>query len=138
MRFRKLIAFDPGTHCGWAIFEGEVSTNFGTVDYPEELMKFLLALPKDIDAVVIEDYKVRDERHGGFDHLFQNVTPAKVIGVIEFYAFIRQIPFFLQQPQIKYSASPMILGKPYKKQGNKHHFDAFLHGMYFIKTREKK
>jgi hypothetical protein len=39
----------------------------------------------------------------------------------------------MQQASIKNAAAPMVTGKPYKKQANRHYFDAYLHGAYFIK-----
>jgi hypothetical protein len=129
--YKEILAIDPGKHTGWARFTNGIMTEFGTVHGEEEIWPWLVKQTP--SCFVVEDYKIRDEQHGGFDHQFQSVFPAQVIGAAKFYAAIRGIPCYIQQPTIKSAASGLVLGKPYKKQSNKHHFDAYLHGAYFIK-----
>lgn len=134
--YKKFISFDPGKHTGWALFIDGIMKEFGTVYDEAEIYPFIFKLPKDLDLIVCEDYKIRDKEHGGFDHQWQSVFPAQVIGAIRFYALIRGIPVVMQQPSIKSAACPMLTGKPYKKQASKHHWDAFLHGGYYVKTQK--
>jgi len=134
MNYHEILAIDPGKHCGWARFIDGIMKEFGTVHDEQEIYPWLIRQQPDL--FVVESYFIRDEKHGGFDHQFQSVFPAQVIGAVRFYALIRGIPVVMQQPSIKNAACPMLTGKPYKKQQNKHHWDAFLHGGYYIKTNK--
>jgi hypothetical protein len=131
---KHILAIDPGKHTGYALFVDGIMKEFGTLHDEAEIYPWLVSQKPDL--FVVEDYKIRDERHGGFDHQFQSVFPAQVIGAVRFYALIRTIPVVMQQPMIKNAACPMLTGKPYKKQSNKHHWDAFLHGGYYIKKNK--
>ncbi|SRR5260221_3886453 len=131
--YKEILAIDPGKHCGFARFINGLQVEMGTLHDEAEIYPWLIKQTPQL--FVVEDYKIRDEKHGGFDHIFQSVFPAQVIGAIRFYALIRQIPVVMQQTQIKYAASPLLFGKPYEKKQNKHHIDAMLHGAYFIKTK---
>jgi hypothetical protein len=131
-KYKEILAIDPGTHCGFARFINDIQHEVGVLHHEEEIWPWLGRQRP--DCWVVEDYKIRSAKHGGFDHEFQSVFPAQVIGAIKFFAMNCGVPVFLQQPMIKSAASGLVLGKPYKKQANRHHFDAFLHGAYFIKT----
>ena len=131
---KEILAIDPGKHTGYALFIDGIMKEFGTLHDEAEIYPWLIKQTPGL--FVVEDYKIRDERHGGFDHTFQSVFPAQVIGAVRFYALIRAIPVVMQQPMIKNAACPMLTGKPYKKQSNKHHWDAFLHGGYYIKKNK--
>lgn len=128
---KEILAIDPGKHCGWARFIDGIMTELGTLHDEAEIYPWLIKQTPNL--FVVEDYKIRDERHGGFDHIFQSVFPAQVIGAIRFYALIRGILVVMQQPQIKYAASKICFQREYKKQQGKHWLDAVLHGSYWIK-----
>jgi hypothetical protein len=133
---KEIIALDPGKHTGFAKFVDGIMTEFGVLHDEAEIYPWLVKQTPNL--FVVEDYKIRDENHGGFDHQWQSVFPAQVIGAVRFYALIRGIPVVMQQATIKRAAAPMCSGKPYKKQANKHHYDAWLHGAYFIKKNGLK
>jgi hypothetical protein len=128
---KEILAIDPGKHMGWARFIDGIMKEFGTQHDEGEIYPWLIKQTPNL--FVVEDYKIRDKEHGGFDHQWQSVFPAQVIGAVRFYALIRGIPVAMQQPTIKRAAAPMVYGKPYEKKVNKHHLDAFLHGAYYIK-----
>lgn len=128
---KEILAVDPGTHCGFARFMDGIQTEIGTLHGEEEIWPWIGKQRPNL--WVVEDYKIRDEKHGGFDHQFQSVFPAQVIGAIKFFAWNCGIPVVMQQAQIKYAASPLVFGKPYEKKSNKHWLDAALHGLYYIK-----
>jgi hypothetical protein len=128
---KEILAIDPGKHCGWARFIDGIMKEFGTLHDEAEIYPWLITQHPQL--FVVEDYKIRDETHGGFNHQWQSVFPAQVIGAVRFYACIRQIPVVMQQASIKRAAAPMVYGKPYEKKANRHHHDAWLHGAYFIK-----
>lgn len=136
MTYKEILAIDPGTHCGWARFVDGIMKEFGTCHREEEIWPWIAHQRPNL--WVVEDYKIRDEKHGGFDHQFASVFPAQVIGAVKFFAYNTNTPVILQQPSIKNAACPMITGKPYKKQSNKHHWDSFLHGAYYIKKNNLK
>jgi len=133
---KEILAIDPGKHCGYARFVNGLQVEVGTLHDEEQIWPWLIK--QNPGLFVVEDYKIRDERHKGFDHSFQSVFPAQVIGAIKFYAAIRGIPICLQQPTIKSAASAMVTKQPYQKRANKHYWDAFLHGAYYIKKNGLK
>lgn len=135
-KYREILAIDPGKHCGYARFIEGIQKEMGVLHGEEEIYPWLIQ--QHCDLFIIEDYKLRSKEHGGFDHEFQSLFPSQVIGAFRFYALIRGIPVVMQQPQVKYAASPMIFGKPYKKQQNKHWLDAHLHGAFWIKKNPEK
>jgi hypothetical protein len=132
--YKEVLAIDPGTHCGFARFIDGIQVEVGVVHHEEEIWPWLGKQRP--NCWVVEDYKIRSAKHGGFDHEFQSVFPAQVIGAIKFFAYNLGVPVFLQQPSIKNAAAPLVHGKPYKKQANRHYYDAFLHGAYFLKTHK--
>lgn len=133
--YKEILAIDPGTHCGYARFIDGIVKDFGTLHKEEEIWPWIGKQRPDI--WVVEDYLIRSAKHGGFDHEFQSVFPAQVIGAIKFFAFNTGVPVVLQQPSIKNAASHILTGKPYKKQSNRHWWDAHLHGGYFISGLKK-
>lgn len=133
---KEILAIDPGKHCGFARFINGIQVEVGTLHDEGDIYPWLIKQTPSL--FVVEDYKIRDKEHGGFDHQWQSVFPAQVIGAIRFYALIRAIPIVMQQASIKYAAAPMITQKPYKKQSNRHYYDAFLHGAYFIRKHNLK
>lgn len=101
----KVIAFDPGTNIGWAIMENTQPIEFGEIRYGEELFEFLAHSYELFDTCIIENYRIRPPniqkgREKKFTHPWSNVTPAKAIGAIEFYASRLGIPVVLQEPSI--------------------------------------
>lgn len=136
---KKMISIDPGKNMGFCIFpdidSSPTYTDFGSVYGEEEIWKWLGR--NRADLWVVEDYLIRDERHGGFDHQWQSVFPAQVIGAIKFWAYNTGAVVVLQQPSIKNAASRMIFRKPYVKSSSKkqHALDAVLHGCYYLKTK---
>ena len=129
--YKEILAIDPGKHCGWARFIDGINSEFGVLHDEDEIWPWI-GKQRTVSAWVVEDYKIRSAKHGGFDHEFQSVFPAQVIGAIRFFAFNTGVPVFMQQPSIKNAASHILTGKPYKKQANRHWWDAHLHGGYFI------
>lgn len=133
---KEILAIDPGKATGWARFIDGIMKEFGTLHDEAEIYTWLIAQHPNL--FIVEDYKIRDENHGGFNHQWQSVFPAQVIGAVRFYALIRGIPVVMQQATIKRAAAPMVYGKPYEKKANRHHLDAFLHGAYYIKKNGLK
>src|ERR1044071_598816 len=119
---KEILAIDPGKHMGYARFINGIYDDFGTIHGDEEIWVWIGKQRPNL--WVVEDYKIRDESHKGFDHLWQSVFPAQVIGAIKFFAYNTGVEVVLQQPSIKSAAHAMMFGKPYEKKQNKHHLDA--------------
>lgn len=133
----RMIALDPGTHCGYAIFENEFPVEFGTLHGEEEIYHWLKQQVA-VDLFVVEDYKIRPVGQKGFNHSWSNVFPAQVIGAIKFHATTYGIPVVLQQPSIKAMGSKMAFNEEYKKRGDNHDKDAVIHGVYYLRVRKNQ
>jgi len=131
-----IIGVDPGKNCGWATFRDGINEGVGVAVGDEEIWDFIDSSYPDV--WVVEDYKIRSQRHGGFDHEFQSVFPAQVIGAIKYKAAVHKELVVLQQPTIKRPAMGMLAGKAYQKKANNHALDAYLHAVYYIHMGAKK
>lgn len=132
----RIIGIDPGKNCGWCLLEDGIQLGLGVAVGEEEIWSFLNETKADI--WVVEDYKIRSAKHGGFDHEFQSVFPAQVIGAIKFHAATSGAQVVLQQPTIKRPAMAMLSGKVYQKKSNQHALDAFLHAYYYLMQGAKR
>lgn len=130
-----ILAVDPGTHMGWAEFEDtRFPKAFGTVHGEEDIWQFIHCQKGLFDALIVEDYKVRPMGQKGFNHAWNNVFPAQVIGAWKFWASAFHIPVVLQQPSIKAIGAKMAFNRDYKKRSDNHEEDAIIHGVYFLQT----
>jgi len=129
------IAFDPGATTG--IAEWEEGRPLWVAQYRiEDLYEFLHRLSQrsseDSCEIIVEDYKVRPS----VNHAWSDVNPVRVIGAIQFAAWLRKANFHLQQPAIKPVGYAMagIEYKPNKK--GTHWQDACAHLAYYLCTKE--
>jgi hypothetical protein len=138
----QMISVDPGKNFGYAIFPDITKSDvysYAGVLYGEDQIWSWIAKQRP-GLWVVEDYRIRDEKHKGFDHIWQSVFPAQVIGAIKFFAYNTGATVILQQAAIKPAASKRVFGKPYIKSNKKsqHQLDAVLHGLYYLKTKGEK
>lgn len=136
----KLLAIDPGLHLGWALFENGHSTGLGTVEGAIAIYNWIAQQTPSV--FIIEDYKIRPAKvNRGWDHRWDSIFPAKVIGAIEFHANAYNIPVILQQPAIKPVAARRagLIDYDTKAKGKGvHQLDAYLHGMYYLHVTLKR
>jgi hypothetical protein len=136
----NLLAVDPGGSTGWARFEENRVHSFGTIVTTKEDKKpfFNWVSYVSPDILIVENYIIRPEKSGGFDHSFSTGWTLRAIGALMYRAHELNIPIVLQNANIKQAASPMAFGVAYKKRANIHHWDAVLHGTYYMMKELKK
>lgn len=129
----RLIAFDPGKTTGFAIFEDDKPVEFGTLT-TKEYFEFL-AKETDADYFVVEDYVIRTQKFGGFDHNFDKGIALQLIGAAKLRAYQLEATINLQPPSLKPGAYAQM-GAEYKKgKRNMHHMDALAHGTWYINNK---
>lgn len=128
----KILAMDPGGTSGYAIFKGsDKPVEVGEV--PQNNLLAWLSGNKDIDVWVVEDYYVRKQKGDrGFDHTWNRGDTLRIIGAVEYHAFLTASEFHLQQPSQKVMGYK-LMGKEYVKgKSGMHIFDAIAHGQVFL------
>lgn len=132
-----LMGVDPGDkHTGWCLYDlvDRHYTRFG-ISGIREFYEVLLHNPAAL--YVVEDYRVRlgnDPSYRGFSHAWSRVPTAKLIGSIEYVAFLNGASVVLQSSKEK-PLGYTLLGKKYvKDKKDMHHMDAMAHvAVYFHK-----
>lgn len=134
----RIIGIDPGTHCGWAIFQDGANESLGVLNGDAEIWEFIAGNEPDI--WVVENYKLRPYGTGGmkYTHAWSELFTVRVIGAIQYKAFISKQQFVVQEPTIKRPAMAMLSGKVYQKKSNQHALDAYLHAYYFMNKKGPK
>lgn len=135
----KIQAFDPGETTGYALLEDGKPTSFANCSL-EDLKDFLDAnlRPTYTSTVVIEDYRIRFDpknRQAQKSHAWSKGMTLRVIGMIDFWAFLNGFPVVYQQPSVKpmaYKAMGMDY-EEWKKKPNHHYMDAIVHGNHFYR-----
>ncbi len=133
-----VLAVDPGNTTGWALFtDANGPAKMGEIPFEKRYLFIEEMSLLDNLHWVVEDYKIRpgSMNKTGWAHEWSAAIPPKLIGAIEYAAFLarhRGHIFVLQQPSIK-PVGYAKAGLPYVK-GKKgtHTFDAVAHGMYYI------
>lgn len=124
------LALDPGGSTGWATFtEDGHGITMGTCKTREKVYDLL----KDTNPsfIIIEDWITRKDVHLGGDRL----EVVRVIGAVEFYAYIKRIPIVHQPNTIKPIGYKWAgLSKAGSKKDS-HERDAYVHGVYFLQKR---
>lgn len=139
----QIYSFDPGETTGFAIWNLDPDlppfflppTSFGEMD-TKQFHRFLDRQHNNGTEEIIyiyEDYLVRiDSRQKGFNHRWNRVIPARVIGAIEFRAYQLGITVVPQQPSIR-GIGAGFAGIPHDpNKHDKDHISAMKHGYYYM------
>lgn len=133
----RVHVFDPGTTTGYAFWDTEVSelpVAFGEFS-KEQLFEHLNTMNGDPDFFVYENYRVRiNPKQKGFNHAFEEVPAARIIGAVELTAHR------LKAKIVKQETSALKVGCgyggiPVPKGHIKDHLSAMAHGFYFLVKR---
>lgn len=124
-------AFDPGLTTGYAQFDTDGNmVNFGSAKGLDSLVMFLENRPDAPNIIVVENYVIDPKTpQGGTE-----VIASEAIGCIYSYARLRKIEFVRQSRLIKGDAYRMIKQTPPKQKAMEHQFDAWAHGVYYLRT----
>ena len=124
------LALDPGHSTGWATFtESGDGITMGTCKNRQQVYDLLKAVKP--STIIMEDWITKQGVALGGDRL----ETVRVIGAIEFYCYIRQVPLH-QQPNTIKSVGYLWAGIP--KGGPKHashEKDAYVHGVYWLQKK---
>lgn len=121
------LALDPGGSTGWCTFDtnGDLIT-MGTCKTRQQIYDLLKRIKP--STIIMEDWISRDKTPFGGDRM----ETIRVIGAIEFYCHIRQIPLHEQPNTIK-PIGYMWAGIPKAKaKSDSHERDAYIHGVFFL------
>lgn len=134
----RLLVFDPGKTTGWSLFENGRLTKFGHVEecFDDKNIDStkIISLCEEIqpDFILYEDYKVYS--HKLERHTFSSVFTLRLIGVIETYAQMKNIPTHKQMATTakNFATDEKLKRWGFWQQGMKHARDAIRHGCYFL------
>lgn len=114
------------------MFEGSLQP-LRVEEIPKTDVMAWLSGNRDVDIWVVEDYFVRPaNKKGGYSHEWNRGDTLRIIGAIEYHAFMFGAEFVLQQPSQKVMGYK-LMGKEYKKgKGGMHIFDAIAHAQVFF------
>lgn len=130
----RLLALDPGETTGWAFFVDGELTKWGQA--PTKLEGWS-AIEEVFGAlkpthVVAENYRVYE--HKLKQHANSEVYTLRLIGVIDYICFKRNIPITYQMAQSAkgFCTDSKLKTWGYWKEGMKHARDAVRHGCYYL------
>ena len=130
-----IIAVDPGSTTGWARFHSssQKPEMIGEVK-KEEFHSWLADFTEHGLVWVVEDYIIRppNRGQGGHDHFWNKGETLRLIGAIQYHAYIYEQLFYLQQPSLKPLAYKQMGAEYIKGKPNRHIQDAIAHGVHFI------
>ena len=126
------LALDPGETTGYATFdaEGELITigQFKQKDQTKELTRLI---DPSLTAVICEDYRNFAWKR---QKNWSNNQTSKNIGGIEMLCELRSVPLHFQQPNIKSIGYKWAGIEPPKNHAVSHGPDAYVHGVYWLRT----
>lgn len=121
------LALDPGGTTGWATFN-ETGDSTGMGSCPTRETVYELLRNKNPSVIVCEDWITRGHTTFGGDKM----ETARVIGAVEFYAYLKHVKVVLQPNTVKPIAYKWAgLSKP-KAKVLTHETDAYVHGVYYL------
>lgn len=127
------LALDPGETTGWATFDREGQLiKYGQFKQKEQTKVLTELIHSNLQGVICENYKnFAWKRQKNWS---TNQT-SKNIGAIEMLCELRQVPLHLQEANIK-SIGYLWAGiEPPKNHSISHQFDAYVHGVYFLRKQ---
>lgn len=121
------LALDPGGSTGWATFDqkGDL-VSMGTCNNRQQIYDLLKKIKPAV--IIMEDWVSREKTPFGGDRM----ETIRVIGAIEFYCHIRQIPLHEQPNTIKPIGYMWAGISKAKSKRDSHERDAYVHGVYHL------
>ena len=122
------LAIDPGLTSGWATFNDQgVVIDLGQFKYEERNNVLKDLIHENLKEVIVEDY-----RNHGFTQQkrWSRNETSKLIGVIETYCTIKNVPIVLQPNTVKAIGYKWAGIKPPSNHSISHQYDAVAHGTY--------
>lgn len=135
----KLLCIDPGGTTGIAVFhKGELKmvTQLDTIDSKTDKVNYHVIddflRSTDFDRIIIEDYRVY--QHKLKEHSFSKIPTLRLIGAIEYYCEMGNIPIDYQMAmQAKgFATDAKLKSWGFWQTGMRHSRDAIRHGIYWL------
>lgn len=133
----QIVSFDPGEDTGWSILADpgghEISHGIESYDLFVPFLAQLQGLFGRMSKAVVEDYALFKSK--ALAQSGSKLKTVRVIGMIEYWAFVNDIEVVYQSPQIKEIAQRWTGRKPPSDHSKSHDIDAFNHGIYYLYTQ---
>jgi hypothetical protein len=128
------IALDPGDTTGWAAFDERGSLLSYGQFYKRNQTEWLTDnISSNLKAVIIEDYTNFGWKQ---QKKWSKNQTSKNIGAIEMLCELRNVPYFLQPPNIKAIGYKWAgLGEAPTNHSISHQYDAIAHGTYWLRSK---
>lgn len=128
----KYLALDPGNSTGWATFneKGDV-VGFGTCVTRQEVYEKVA--DSEPELIIMEDYRLYPWKSK--EQSWSPFETVRVIGAVEYYAYLHKCQMVLQEPSIKsigYKWAGLV--KP-KNHALSHETDAYVHGVFYLQKQ---
>ncbi len=135
---KRLLCLDPGKTTGWSVFEEGKLTAWGHLEdcYDDKNVnaKVLTDLFDDVqpDFICYEDYRVYQQKLDR--HSFSPVMTVRLLGVIEAYCQMKDIPTHKQMATTakNFCTDEKLKQWGFWQAGQKHARDSIRHGCYFL------
>lgn len=125
------ISIDPGAHTGVAVWEHD---QFGlNSTFAAEEIPFVISQYAHVDEFVVEDYRIRQGKQ--MAHTGSPVVAARVLGMIQYAAFLSGAHLTYQSPQA-YRMGALHFGVKIGKGHIADDLSARLHLLYFLESQE--
>lgn len=123
------LCIDPGETSGWATFKEDGSGDkFGEVRGREAIYSLLTKVqPR---TLIVEDFELFPWKSR--DQAFSKFETVRVIGAIEFWAYVKGVSLILQMPNIKSIAYMWAGVQKAGSHKDSHERDAYVHGVYYL------
>lgn len=140
-----VVALDPGATTGCAVIEHITGKNFQLVmslEYPWidrfKIFNLLFANRARIKAIVVEEFRLFENKNTLHSQINSEMPSARVIGIIELAATLCKLDCItFQTPSQRNNVSVLPEHRHLIKR-SKHCIDAYLHGRYFLLTHYRK
>lgn len=132
----RLLTLDPGQTTGWARWENSELVDRGQWNtFPVNSCIDLIVRelsPVRVNAVVMEEYRVY--AHKTEDHAQNDMHTSRLIGAIEFWCGLNDIPYRMQGAGIvkNWATDEKLKVWDMWIKGERHARDAIRHGIYFL------
>lgn len=128
----KYLAVDPGNSTGWAAFtkNGDIIT-FDTAKGREAVYQVLASQAPEL--LICEDYRLFPWK--AKEQSWSSLETVRIIGAIEYYAWLNKVEIVLQEPKIKKIGYLWAGITPPKNHALSHETDAYVHGVYYLQSK---
>ena len=129
----EYLSLDPGNSTGWATFtsEGKLITT-GTTKGKQELYDLLRSMPRSVQAVICEDFKLYPWKSN--QQAWSQLDTVRYIGAVELWCAVTNRTLILQPSSVKPVGYAWAGMRPTTRKSESHSMDAYVHGVYYLQS----